>query len=121
MLYAEKRKLGTFNASLKPKIASWIKQTMSREYKLHLRVQLEDAAVSTCPTEPTGTKFIPPYTLRLARQTLPPDTSLCWVATLDSWCISFVNEFKYFNCTLIDITEITYRKVTSVKIESYPY
>jgi hypothetical protein len=39
---------------------------MSREYKLHLRVQLEDAEVSTCPTEPTATKFIPPYTLQLA-------------------------------------------------------
>lgn len=119
MLYADRRKLDTFNASLKPKIASWIKQTMSREYKLHLRVQLEDAAVSTCPTEPTATKFIPPYTLHLALS--DPPTIHFTAAKSDTWCMRFGNESKYFNCTLIDITEITYRKVTYVKIESYPY
>lgn len=35
---------------------------MSREYKLHLRVQFEDAVANTCLTEPTSMQVIASYT-----------------------------------------------------------
>jgi hypothetical protein len=35
---------------------------MSREYKLHLRVQFEDAAANTCPTELASMQVIASYT-----------------------------------------------------------
>jgi len=63
---------------------------MSREYKLHLRVQLEDPAVSTCPTEPTATKFIPPCTLHLALSD-PPTRRFAMVS---SYIGQLVHKFR---------------------------